>query len=682
MKNESDSNCGDHITQSCPPSHILQDGRFIYLPEPTEQERSKFLERSIARHKILNEEFKEGDDDASDVDDETKREETEKATATQKEASTKIKVHPLEVASARLQANGIAELSKAINLTNLVSSGNYFGLSNIVNPNLEVDKEDDKTVEVPVNAQDMTLRALYLCKRKRAQFERATETLDRHQQRLASALATQQILDHRLLSLRPRWRLVAPEHGTRAKPHATRPTEVIAIDVDVYDQDRTGGGVRQRDSFSSSSQWTVSSNGSMSTVGLARLVPRYATVEFAKDYKAATDVTNWKAQYDDDMASTKDVEDSKLKNKTRAEPFAVADPTLGKVDVDFDPEKVPMLSLQLDIEKDSTGFRQSARLSPLTTLEENAAEDEQVVVALQHSLFCASLFESIRNELTAIDSNDDHNHVKTSKQHDDVWLSSANEEHFLPPPSRMVGSRSLDDREALLAVVHCHEGEVKVQLDSEYALTIKLVEAGTAVGSTECIDDKGTESSPNMPNLLSGSHSPQQLHILCRALLLHAQDVYHRHSIQCREHSIQKKKEENGKPKLGLEMRKKKDEMPTASILKSCVSVGSRMLLERRIRWALTRVSKWLSSQSSDDNTMVIEWLPLPVFGNKSQFVLSYENFLIDVKIEKDEVIVTRFGDHGDFRKVVFHSEGEFETFIKLEFYRRLTASNGNNMDS
>ena len=34
-------------TQSFPPSHILQDGRFIYLPEATDHERSVFLQRSI-----------------------------------------------------------------------------------------------------------------------------------------------------------------------------------------------------------------------------------------------------------------------------------------------------------------------------------------------------------------------------------------------------------------------------------------------------------------------------------------------------------------------------------------------------------------------------------------------------------------------------------------------------------
>jgi hypothetical protein len=34
-----------------------------------------------------------------------------------------------------------------------------------------VDKTSDKEVEVPINLEDLALRALYLCKRKRAQFE-------------------------------------------------------------------------------------------------------------------------------------------------------------------------------------------------------------------------------------------------------------------------------------------------------------------------------------------------------------------------------------------------------------------------------------------------------------------------------------------------------------------------------
>jgi hypothetical protein len=45
----------------------------------------------------------------------------------------------------------------------------------------------------------------------------------------------------------------------------------------------------------------------------------------------------------------------------------------------------------------------------------------------------------------------------------------------------MIGSSR---NRGLLAAMHCHdEGKVKVQLNSEYALTTKLVEAETAVAS-------------------------------------------------------------------------------------------------------------------------------------------------------------------------------------------------------
>ena len=649
----------DEITQSFPPSHILQDGRFVFLPEPSDRERSKFLERSIARHKLLSEEVKDGDENGEDQGDDK----TEAQGAL--EDSTQQKIHPLAVASARLQAYGVAELSKAINLTNLVSAGDYFGSSNVVDPLLEaeVDKTSDKGVEVPANAEDLAIRALYLGKRKRAQFKWASVALERHEKRLAGALATQRIIDQRLLALRPRWRLVAPEHGTRARPHATRPTEVISIDVDVYDRDRTGGG---------NQALLQAQHTPRAAVGLARLVPRYATVELPKDYKATKDVTHWKSLHDLQDVHMKDDDDIATSEcKTRAEPFAVADPTLGKIDVDFNPEKVPMLSLQLDIEKDSTGFQQSARLSPLTTLGDDASEDEMVVVALQHSLFCASLFESIRRELIQDDSTEDGPNPKT-KHHSEVWLSSAMEEHYLPPSSRTGGNGGS------LAVIHCHEGEVKVQLDSEYALTIKLVEAGTAVASDK--DLQAHDDEMNGSTKFSGSQSPQQLHALCRALLLHAQDVYHQHSIELREHMMKKKKEEQSTKKMGLETRKKKDELPSASILQKCVDLGVRMIFERKVRWALARIAKWLGSKASDapPDNLVVEWLPLSVFDKNSQFVLRYGTFVIDVRMERDEMTICRFGDFGEYRNVRFHSDLEFEMFLKLELQKRLKAANGN----
>ena len=570
----------DDVTHSFPPSHFLQDGRFIFLPEPSKQERTKFLERSITRHKLLSEKVKEDEKEVEEDDKDLKQ----------------IKVHPLALASARLQANGVSELSKAINLSTLVSSGEYFGLSNIINPQLEVgmDKTSEKEVEVPVNLEDVGHRSLYLVKRKRAQFKWAAEALERHEKRLAGSVVTQQIIDQRLLALRPRWRLAAPEHGIRARPHATRPTEVIAIDVDVYDRDRTGGGNQAS---------MAVHHAPRAAIGLARLVPRYATVELPKDYIITEDVDHWKKEHSLHNTLMND-EHSLTEGKTRAEPFAIADPTLGKIDLDFNPNKVPMLSLQLDIEKDITGFRQSARLSPLTILGEKASEDEKVVVALQHSLFCASLFESIRRELIHEDAFGNDGKEQTTQHTSDVWLSSAVEEHYLPTCPR-VGTSSSGNR-GMLAIVHCHEGEVKVQLDSEYTLAIKLVEAGTATAAVKGDDDDmhaDKDEQSRKSNKLSGSQSPQQLHALCRALLLHAQDVYHRHSIELREHMVKKKKEEQTTKKIGLETRKKEDEIPSALILQNCVSLCVRMISEGKVRWALARVTKWLGLKSQGVRT-------------------------------------------------------------------------------
>jgi hypothetical protein len=132
---------------------------------------------------------------------------------------------------------------------------------------------------------------------------------------------------------------------------------------------------------------------------------------------------------------------------------------------------------------------------------------------------------------------------------------------------------------------------------------------------------------------------------------------------------------------MGLETRKKKDDLPQASILKRCVSLGVRMIFERKVRWALGRVKEWLTSKSPDA-TLTVEWLALSVFDNNSQFALSYKTFVIDVSIERDEMTVTRYGDNGEYRKVTFHSDEEFEIFLKLELQKRLNNRNGNSHSS
>ena len=604
-----------NATQSFPPSHILQDGRFIYLPDATNHERSVFLQRSIHRHNLLNDAPTE-----------------EEAAAPKKEEATEPIIHPLAVASARLQANGIAELSKAINLSGLVNTGEYFGLSNIVNQSL-VDAKDSATGNnQPALAlgelEEERLKSIFLGVRKRVQFLVAEQTLTRHAQRLAAAVAAQQIVDHRITELRPWWRLVAPEHGTRAKPHPVKAIEVVAIDVDVYDRDRTGGGVHS------------------ARQGIARRVPRYATIELPDKFSIHRNVQLWKRRFDttnmemeDTLVNEMDTQDGP---STKAEPFAVLDPTLGKLDVDFDPDKVPMLTLQLDIEKDSTGFCQSVCLEALSS---GTTHDEKVVVALQHSLFCASLFESIRTEMA---------------NYKVAWLSTAMEINYLPPPNVMAGGSGIGGRGAI-AVIHCHEGEVKVQLDSEYSLTIKLVEAS---------DDEQKQVETN-ENISSGSQSSAQLHILCRTLLLHAQNVYHKY---CIGGSVKKKvKVETAQ---GHVLKSNDDRIISPRILQATVGLGAKLILERNIRLSLKRMKFWLQRQNTDA-AMTVDWLSLSLFDVHSHFVVTCLGLTIDVSLDRDTISVSRFGHNGKYRRVEFHSHREFELFLKMDLQTRVKRSNG-----
>jgi hypothetical protein len=136
------------LQTSLAPSHILQDGRFVFLPPPSALEQRRFVEHAIggARggHGLLQQDMKEmemmlmdttttkqeeeeeGDDDDDEDDEEEKTEQQTKQTTT----TQQMKIHPLALASARLQNEGINELNRAINLATLVNTGEYFGMSN------------------------------------------------------------------------------------------------------------------------------------------------------------------------------------------------------------------------------------------------------------------------------------------------------------------------------------------------------------------------------------------------------------------------------------------------------------------------------------------------------------------------------------------------------------------------
>jgi hypothetical protein len=403
-------------------------------------------------------------------------------------------------------------------------------------------------------------------------------------------------------------------------------------------------------------------------------------------------------------SETKD--DSYAAKWTRAEPFAIADPTLGRVIENFDPSKIPMLNLELDIQKSSTGFLQSACLEPMTTIsstgdapkspsdadkdvgnDETNDSDEELLISLQHSLFCANLFESMRSELDPDSSssssttggyNDRRGNSFSVRRPKAVqsmaWLASESEENFVAPPSFLVGSHAGRGLGAL-SVVHCHEGEVKVQLDSEYQLCLKLVEANAeqTIKSTSQLkkERESPESSEDKRN--SGSQSPAQLHAFCRALLLYAQDVYHRHSLYLHEREKKMREDEmaKGDQPRGLARVKKEDVPEKARILQSCVSLGSKMLFEQRIRKALSKVSEWL--QTTHGEKLVVEWLSLSMFDLHSKFAICCRQLVVDGIISRDTLTITKVTDDSeDYRKVHFHTEKEFELYLKLELRRQM----------
>ena len=704
---DDNSNNNDHddhdnlLSHIVPPSHILPDGRHIQLPPPSALERSAFFERAVAFHHLIagdNEKKKKrkiGTSNGNSNSNGGKKRQTEEdgghgdddaSTASRGVGGKRRKksdapyVHPLAIASARLRAKGIDELSKAINLGGLVIGGEYFSLSNIVNQQARssggsggsgVIKTNDKdttsgdavkttktaaadgsTKSITADNEtsyalvddaillDQRLRSEYVLQRRQSQYTHASQVLNRHTKRLSTSLSVMRIIDNRLQSLRKRWRLVAPEHGTRTVG-PVRPREVVAIDVEVYD--RLGGG----SSYANSNNNNNGDDGGAQLGRIARRVPRFATLELDDDYnivggvkslrKKVTNIMDGLKKVNDDTDNDNDdsegentttvvaameIEDATTlhnttaKTKTKALPFAVADPTLGKIDADFDPNKVPLLTLLFEIEKPSTGFVERATLSSSSFLTDNGGKgegekmkkhlhpDERVIEALQHSLFCASLFESMRSEIipstspsTSSIATNATTTLSTSlhqqRQRSVAWLSSEMEESYLPPPSSMAGEVTNQTRDTrLLCVIHCHEGEVKIQLDDEYSLTVKLIEAGTAAAAGSSSDNTEDDQTMKVDNdnssSSSGSQSPTQLKTLCRALLLHSQSLYHEHCMKIRTgNGLQKKKEE---PPLGFARMKKQIKQPSPHILQRCVGLGCKFIFEKKIRMVL-RVS-------------------------------------------------------------------------------------------
>lgn len=744
----------DTITSTRPPSHILQDGTFVYLPLPSTRERIQFFERSIARHGLLQEDLRSKEPQTTQDDDDDNNKKNNNTCDTEKigsfgarndeksdttEDDTKPKIHPLALASAGLQSNGINELNRAINLYSLVAGGEYLGLTTIVDPSMEQQlaaNDGDKTSDSNVTEKSTTTpnttttatstttnttydildlesqhtKANYVLKRKRIQYEQAGYSLQQHRQRLIAAVAMQSVMDARWRTMRLQWRLAAPEHGTKAVPHAVRPTRVVTVDGDVYNTTTT------------TTTTTASVHGNNSKV--AQKIPRYATLEWKEETNIATTqniISAWKVRHglipqkkslestDDAMEIDNSIErlqqeqDSNGRNDsktdatidpsthTRAEPFMIPDPSLGKVDADFDPSKVAMLTLQFDIEKPSTGFCQSACLEPIAA-SQSSKDDETMLAALQHSLFCAKLFASIRRELAPDTQEVGQIRFTGTTSRAAVWLSvgDAGEENFLPPPSFMIQG----DPDAIrdnydggvglepLCVVHIHEGDVKVLLDREYALRVRLVEASCSEALAVSSHQNNNDHQNN-----SGSQSPEVLLTVCRALLLHAQEEHHGFSVQNEVRNQAQQREDAAKladlqkhnpsiRELPPNRRNNNNDDASPRILQSCVSLGTKLLFERRIRKTLKSVNKWIKIQPGvplDDPGLVIDFLALSLFDLHAQFTVSWGNvWYMDANIVGDELTITRFEDSGEYRKAKFHTEQELEIYLKTVFRKLL----------
>eukprot|EP00977_Amphora_coffeiformis_P021526 scaffold9441_cov167-Amphora_coffeaeformis.AAC.5 len=663
------------------PSHWTADGHAVVLPGPTRLARRHWVERAIVQHGLLKSWIKGGaeEDENEEVVDDTA---TAASSASNKQKEPKI--HPLALASARLQNDGINELNRGINLTELVKQGEYFGLTNIVadaalelaavgnkQPNKEEQQQPAQdTAETPSAAAPAApaapslkddnndaiqqYQSLYILKRKHLQFQQAASVVKRHRTRLQQALQAEAKPLQRLAALRHRWRLTAPEHGQRARAHAIRATEVLAADVDVTAASAAGR--------------------------LARRIPRYATIELrqtpiaknnnnnqqqraVKQEEASTAASNDKEDVNDDAmdidekpsASGNDTEkiiegqEGTTEDKdlcwTYAEPFALADPTLGKLDADFDPSKIEMLTLQFSLE-DSVSCV-SACLEPTRSLSETAAEpDELVLMELQHSLLCAKLFESMRRELA--DDTEEVGQIRTTSQQlfqNVVWLAAT--PAVAATPLQATGRAY---RRAL-QVVHVHEGQVCVQLDGRYTLSVQLVPSSTA-----------TDNTTN--NTQMDDPASKELLLLCKTLLWHAHTLYHEHFV-LQQAADDKAAEQQQQQQQGDSKPAASKAITTSSphILQGCVHLGTKMLTERKIRMCFHELQSLYPS-------LQITCLSTSLLASAAHWTLQVGEWQVDAELEGGPRISICWWDKEDFRKVDFESVGIFRLFLQRQLRR------------
>ncbi len=724
------------------PSTVLEDGRFVYRNLAPINSAS-FFRRSVAKFNLIKAEGeRQQNEDENDINAEKSKSSPIGAAEDKKidddddqpdPTSPTSTIHPIQIASARIHTHGISELSKVINLSSLIQSNEYFGLTTVIDKtartgnaiidtnsttgnisttvtgstetstastptisnvqnvgNLPLDREthndpqnlDSKIIDNDQQGDqtnvEQKLRSQYILKRKQAQFESASNALHSHYKRLKVVTTTQHTIDSRLLELRKRWRLNAPNHGINVE-YPIQPTDVIAVDVDIY--------ARRDSSYDYDNMITMGSGNdnksSSSVLGrIARTVPRFATVELSNDYDIHKHIKSYHKHYGHhrhhhkhhqhgDDANHNENTSTDLDHNTVAEPFITESSSSWN---NFQ-RNVPLLTLLFQIEKSSTGFKQKVCLS--SNIEENEHDiqtqkqveprqtqtdnqnitksiiesktklqkDELFIQSLQHSLFCANIFDIIRKEVINEQQQQQHQSNQTfksnsvgtstnskrkpnpsidsksiSSRQQIAWLSSEMEDSFLPAPSLMAGCKNDNNDDDILnnhnsksalAVIHCHEGEVKVQLDPEYSLTIKLVDINN--NDIEKQEEEREENDYMGSRMSSGSQSPEQLHVLCRLLLLQAQLVYHRsrkeqnRKIQEELASLNENSEtatsiidySAGMRKKGsvttsqypgsMTQRKKllQSSISTPCILQSCVGLGKKFILERKVRKTL-----------------------------------------------------------------------------------------------
>ena len=67
---------------------------------------------------------------------------------------------------------------------------------------------------------------------------------------------------------------------------------------------------------------------------------------------------------------------------------------------------------------------------------------------------------------------------------------------------------------------------------------------------------------------------------------------------------------------------------------------------------------------------MVVEWLALSIFDLHAKFTLCCGNFVVDGVIAGEILTLSRITDADEYKKAHFHSEKEFETYLRQELKR------------